>query len=222
MKILPDIEIKEGDSYKYPRLETLTNNCIRIIEGKDIIEEVPKGSAQPGKPGAKPGQPAPKKPVVPVNKKDTVKGKAGPGGKQVEEEVKEKSPMEKEMEAALELERQGSAFRIMLVSTYGMKILQGMRSKALDLYDKLNVWTEYGFKIECDLMDELVTAFDSVCDAWVIHRKRGEDPNTAHSHELRSHHEQTDPQLLHASPSNSARYRNQTGGQIPHIRHNKD
>lgn len=130
-------------------------NCIRIIEGKEAIEEVQKqGQGKPGQ-GGKPAPP--KKPVVPAT---TTKPGAKPGkpgaGKGQEDEVKEKSAEEKEMDHCLELEKQGAAYRIMQIYTYAQTVLKDLREKSLELYDRLNIWTEYSFKIECDLMDEIV------------------------------------------------------------------
>jgi hypothetical protein len=149
------VELKEGENYKYPRIEFLMENCIRIIEGKEVIEEGQKqGQGKPGQ-GGKPA--AAKKPAVPApaTKPGAKPGKPG-AGKGQEEEVKEKSALEKEMEHCLELEKQGAAYRIMQIYTYAQNVVKDLREKFLDLYEKLNVWTEYSFKIDCDLMDEMV------------------------------------------------------------------
>jgi hypothetical protein len=165
-KNLPEVETKEGDNYKYPRLDVLMENCIKILEGKEVVDEGVKGGpgGKGGAPG-KPGQPAAaKKPVAPPApaKKDAGKGgKTGPGGKPIEEEVKEKTPLEKEMEQSLELEKQGTAYRVMQIYSFGQRVLQEMRQKAQAMYEKLNVWTEFSFKVECDLMDELATLLGS-------------------------------------------------------------
>ena len=131
-------------------------NCIRIIEGKEVIEEGQKpGQAKPGQ-GGKPAPP--KKPTnpPPTTKPGAKPGKPGAGGKGQEEEVKEKTALEKEMENCLELEKQGAAYRVMQIYTYAQNILKSLREHSSELYERLNVWTEYSFKIECDLMDELV------------------------------------------------------------------
>ena len=143
-------------------------NCIKIIEGKEVIEEGIKGAAGGKAAPGKPGQPAPpKKPVPPpvAAKKDAGKGGKGTGGKGQEEEVKEKTAFEKEMEQSLELEKQGTAYRVMLIYSFGIKMLQEMRKKALELYDKLHVWTEYSFKVECGLMDELSVLLGSYIES---------------------------------------------------------
>lgn len=155
---MPEVEVKEGDHYTYPRLETLMENCIKIIEGKEVLEEGQK--AAQGK-GAKPGVAAAKKPAAaaPPGKAGAKGGKPGAGGKGHEEEVKEKSVFEKEMEESLELEKQGTAYRIMQIYTYALQVLNQMRARSSELYEKLNVWTEYAFKVDCDLMDELVDKY---------------------------------------------------------------
>lgn len=44
----------------------------------------------------------------------------------------------------------------MQIYTYALNVLKDLRYKSIELYEKLNVWTEYSFKIDCDLMDEIV------------------------------------------------------------------
>lgn len=151
--------MKDGENYVYPRLETLMENCIKIIEGKEVLEEGQK--ATQGKGGKAPPAVA-KKPAAPAppGKAGAKGGKGGAGGKGHEEEIKEKTALEKEMEEALELEKQGTAYRIMQIYTYALKVLKTMRATSLDLYEKLNVWTEYAFKVDCDLMDELVDIYN--------------------------------------------------------------
>jgi hypothetical protein len=176
--------VKEGDHYKYPRLETIMENCIKIIEGKEVVEEGQKGAlGKPGKPGVAP----PKKPPATAQPgKPGVKGgKPGAGGKGNEEEVKEKTALEKEMEESLELEKQGTAYRVMLIYTYALRVLTSMRKTSLDVYEKINVWIEYGFKVDCDLMDEVVSCLLNPGDSFGrIYRGREEDTRTTSADKL--------------------------------------
>jgi hypothetical protein len=85
--------------------------------------------------------------------------KPGKGGRgQVEEEVKEKTQMEKDMETALEYEKQSTAFRVMLIHKFAWNSLVEMRRRCLEVYERLNLFTELAFKIENDCMDELVVS----------------------------------------------------------------
>lgn len=161
---LPECEVKEGEEFKYPLLETIADNCIKILEGKEVLEEGQKSKAAPAK------KEAPKK--APPAKKDAGKNK---GAKVVEEEAQEKSLFEVEMEKAIEIEKKGTAYRIMLLLSYGRDTLKKMRAFSLEVYEKLDLWTQYAFKIECDLMDELVKAILFRLSSWAMQLNRREN-----------------------------------------------
>ena len=63
------------------------------------------------------------------------------------------------MEEALKREKVCSRYRLLMIQEFGLKNLLSMRNYASVLYDKIDDWIEYAYKIENDALEDMAIIF---------------------------------------------------------------
>ena len=141
-ELFPPIE-NPDDPESFPRLELLYNNAVKILNGEEIEELVPKDAKTKSKAPPKKDD---------KKEKDKKKGKDEPAPEPVE-----MSPLEKELKETLAKEKAILRYRLALIKTVATNRLKELRSMAKSLYTKLDDWIYYSNKCENDAIDELVS-----------------------------------------------------------------
>jgi len=139
---LPPIEDGEGPE-PYPRIELYYKNAIKILNGEEIEDLTLAKDNKKGK-------------AAPPKKEDPKKAAAGKKGQEpVQEEVKELTPLEKELKATIQTEKAIMRYRLYVIKSLAINRIKEMREKAKGLYNKLDDWLTYSIKAENDAVFEL-------------------------------------------------------------------
>lgn len=142
--LFPPIETPE-DPESFPRLELIYNNAVKILNGEEIEELVPKDVKGKGK--------------APPKKDDKKEKEKKKGKDEPVVEPPEPTPLEKELKETLNKEKAIMRYRLALIRTVAINRLKELRGMAKSLYAKLDDWIYYSNKCENDAVNQLVRNF---------------------------------------------------------------
>ena len=121
------------------------------------------------------------------------------------------------MAEALSLEKTSTRYRICMIQEFAIQNLLATRNTANVLYEKLESWIDYAYKIENDALEEMVCIFFSQKLIFTfysigiyfptVHRKGAKNPDRDPSNELRHHCLWIGLELLHPANRDQARDR---------------
>ncbi len=170
-ELFPPVEVAE-DPESFPRLELLYNNAVKILNGEEIEELVPKDAK--GKSKAPPKKDENKE-------KEKKKGKDEPAP-----EPAEPTPLEKELKLTLSKEKAIMRYRLALIRAVAISRLKELRGMAKSLYGKLDDWIYYSNKCENEAVDQLVRDYSSefltyirlICSGKLLRSKKRSKRNS--------------------------------------------
>ena len=179
-----NLEITDLDNVaeRFPFQDKVVQNSLKILEGEEPVDTDDKNKLQAAGKGGKP-PPLPKGAKAPPPVKGAKGAPPGKGGKDQhveEEEKKEPTMNELKMQDALLQEKMCTRYRICMIQEFALQNLLNMRNAANTLYDKLDDWIEYAYKIENDALEDMVNLFLKKKILWnqaLIMQEHIEDEN---------------------------------------------
>jgi Mg2+ and Co2+ transporter CorA len=137
----------------FPKFDRMIDDAMKLMSGEETEEEKAAAAAAMAAAGKKGGK------APPPVKKDTKGGAGVKGGKKGEEIVEEKkremTPLEKECQKAVLIEKAVTRQRLSMIHETGRRWLREYRGRAKRMYQRLDDWLFYRNKCEMEALGKL-------------------------------------------------------------------